>query len=32
MGDTSEQNLEWAVKNGELDQIKQILEKVCCLS
>ena len=28
MGDTSENSLEWALKNGELDVIKEVVGKV----
>ena len=30
MGDNNEQNFEWALKNGDLEQVKLIVEKVIC--
>ena len=28
MGDNPEQQFEWALKNGDMDQVKSIVEKV----
>jgi len=28
MGDSTEQNFEWALKNGDLEQVRVIVEKV----
>jgi hypothetical protein len=29
MGESAEQNFEWALKNGDLDQVRVIVEQVC---